>query len=190
MISRLRRSLVRFAPVWFGNRMAERQIARSAQLNVFRVRNFAGCVLRVGENALIHGSLLYERPGAEIEIGKRTYVGDSMLVTATRISIGDDVLVSWGVTIVDHDSHALDFTDRSRDVLLWAEGRKEWSKVPTAPVRIADKAWIGFGASILKGVTVGEGAVVAAKAVVTKDVPPWTVVAGSPARIVRELFHG
>jgi galactoside O-acetyltransferase len=52
---------------------------------------------------------------------------------------------------------------------------------------IQDKVWIGFGASILKGVTVGEGAVIGAQAVVTRDVAPYTVVAGNPARIIRHI---
>ncbi|HBN4333859.1 TPA: maltose O-acetyltransferase, partial [Escherichia coli] len=52
---------------------------------------------------------------------------------------------------------------------------------------IGDNVWIGFQAAILKGVTIGEGAVVAARAVVTKDVPAWSVVAGNPAKVVKEI---
>ena len=55
------------------------------------------------------------------------------------------------------------------------------------PIVIKDKAWIGFNSIILKGVTIGEGAIVGAGSVVTKDVPPYTIVAGNPARIVREI---
>ena len=57
----------------------------------------------------------------------------------------------------------------------------------TKPIRICDKAWVGMNTIILKGVTVGEGAVVAAGAVVTKDVPPWTVAAGNPACVVKHI---
>jgi acetyltransferase-like isoleucine patch superfamily enzyme len=64
---------------------------------------------------------------------------------------------------------------------------KDWSRVAGEPVIIRDKAWIGLNAVVLKGVTIGEGAVVAAASVVTKDVEPWTIVAGNPARVMREL---
>jgi galactoside O-acetyltransferase len=59
--------------------------------------------------------------------------------------------------------------------------------VAKAAVRIGDKSWIGFNASILKGVTIGEGAVVAACSVVTADVEAWSLVAGNPARPIRRL---
>jgi galactoside O-acetyltransferase len=110
-----------------------------------------------------------------------------MLVCAESITIGDDVLMSWGVTVVDHDSHSLAWSQRRNDVLDWGQGRKDWTHVPVAPVTIQNKAWIGFGVSILKGVTIGEGAVVAAGSVVSRHVAPWTAVAGSPARKIRDL---
>ncbi|MGC8751800.1 DapH/DapD/GlmU-related protein, partial [Hydrotalea sp.] len=62
---------------------------------------------------------------------------------------------------------------------------KNWEKVKSSPIKIADKAWIGFNVIILKGVTIGEGAIVGAGSVVTKDVPPYAVVAGNPAKIIK-----
>ncbi len=56
-----------------------------------------------------------------------------------------------------------------------------------SPVHVGDKSWIGFNSIVLKGVTIGEGAVVGAGSVVTKDVSAWTVVAGNPARVIREI---
>jgi galactoside O-acetyltransferase len=67
---------------------------------------------------------------------------------------------------------------------------KDWSKVATAPIRICDSAWLGFDVVVLKGVTIGEGAIVGARSVVTKDVPPWTIAAGNPARVVKEIPLG
>jgi acetyltransferase-like isoleucine patch superfamily enzyme len=55
------------------------------------------------------------------------------------------------------------------------------------PVKINDRVWIGFNSIILKGVTIGEGGIVGAGSVVTKDVPPYTIVAGNPARVIREI---
>lgn len=109
------------------------------------------------------------------------------MVLAQRISLGDDVVISWGVTIVDHNSHAIEWSQRANDVLNWGKGTKDWTNVTIAPVQIQNKVWIGFNASILKGVTIGEGAIVAAEAVVTKDVPAYSVVAGNPAMVVRTL---
>ncbi len=62
---------------------------------------------------------------------------------------------------------------------------KDWSNVKSSPITIKDKAWIGFNSIILKGVTIGEGAVVAAGSVVTQDVPDYAVVGGNPAKIIK-----
>jgi acetyltransferase-like isoleucine patch superfamily enzyme len=59
--------------------------------------------------------------------------------------------------------------------------------VETRPVKICDKSWLGLNVIVLKGVEVGVGAIVAAGTVVTKSVPPWTIVAGNPARVIREI---
>jgi acetyltransferase-like isoleucine patch superfamily enzyme len=152
------------------------------------VRQPAGCSVRIGSGSQIGGSLVLEAAGAAIVIGDRTHVGGGSLIDAAeRIEIGNDVLISFEVVIMDHDSHALEFEKRRDDVADWLAGKKDWTHVPRCQVRIADKAWIGVRAMILKGVSLGEGCVVAAGAVVTKDVPPWTLVAGVPARVVRSL---
>ena len=142
--------------------------------------------LVIGEGSLLEGGVAFERAGAEVHIGSRSFV-NAQLAAAQCITIGDDVLVAWGVTIVDHDSHSLTFSKRKDDVTLWARGEKRWDDVPVAPVKIGDKAWIGLNAIIVKGVTVGEGAVIGAGSVVTKNVAEWTVVAGNPARVIRTL---
>jgi acetyltransferase-like isoleucine patch superfamily enzyme len=152
-----------------------------------RVRRVSGNRLSIGENSIIHADIDFEADGGEILIGNRTFLGRSHLICYRNLTIGDDVIVSWGVTIVDHDSHSLNWMERQNDVLDWSKGRKNWAVVAHAPVTIADKAWIGFNVSILKGVTIGEGAVIGACSVVTRDVPPYSVAVGNPARIMRSL---
>ena len=144
------------------------------------------CRVTIDEQSQVDGWLLFDREDAVITIGKRVFMGGT-LIAAQRIEIGDDVMISWGVTIADHNSHALSFSQRAKDVMDWRSGKKDWTYVKMAPVMIESKVWIGFNAIVLKGVTIGEGAVVGAGAVVTKDVPPWTVVAGNPAKIIREI---
>lgn len=144
----------------------------------------------IGRESIVRCRIDFDSPKGEVRIGDRCYVGASHFVCHTGISIGDDVIMSWGVTVVDHDSHSLNWTERQHDVADWMRGVKRWDSVTVRPVRIGDKTWIGFGASILKGVTVGEGAVVGANAVVTRDVPPYAVVAGNPARVVHQLKEG
>jgi acetyltransferase-like isoleucine patch superfamily enzyme len=140
-----------------------------------------------GADCILNCDASFDRPHAIISIGDRSYIGKSHLVAAEKISIGNDVIISWGVTIVDHNSHATAWDDRRQDILDWHLGKKNWQDVKISPVLISDRVWIGFNATILKGVKLGEGCVVGACSVVTKDVPPYAVVAGNPAKIIRQL---
>lgn len=144
-------------------------------------------LLCVAKDTIVHAKIFFDKPSAIIRIGERTYIGKSTLICAENIVIGDDVMISWGCTIVDHDSHSLNFKERENDVTDWINGHKNWATVKTAPVVIESNAWIGFNVTVLKGVRIGKGAVVAACSVVTKDVMPYTVVAGNPAKVIRVL---
>lgn len=143
--------------------------------------------LLVGKESIIEASLFYDRSGSQVVIGDRVFIGNSTLVCAESIFIGDDVLISWGCTIVDHNSHSAIFSERRHDVQNWYQGKKDWTSVKVNPVSICDKAWLGFNVIVLKGVTIGEGAIVGAGSVVTKDVDSYTIVAGNPARLIREI---
>ena len=94
-----------------------------------------------------------------------------------RITIGDRVWVGANTVISDTDFHPLDPARRRADPLA----------ANTAPISIADDVFIGMHALILKGVSIGAGAVIAAGSVVTRDVPAGSVVAGNPARVIRQV---
>ena len=117
------------------------------------------------------------RADAAIEVGADCGFTGTTLVAADRISIGDRVLVGGNASIVDFDFHPLTPEGRAEDFNAGA----------ATPIVIEDDVFVGMEALILKGVTIGEGAVVGAGAVVTQDVPPRTVVAGNPATVVRSL---
>lgn len=151
----------------------------------------------IDEESVIGCNFIFESDCGVIQIGKRTFINaGTNLISVNKIEIGDDVTISWGVYVYDHNSHSLDDQDRIEDIKRIRNDyynkrnfsfSKNWSPVKSAPIKIGNKVWIGFNAIILKGVTIGEGAIVAAGAVVTKDVPAWTVVAGNPAVVVKKL---
>lgn len=168
-------------------RLTQLDVAENCRVRWLALLGLRGGRLRIGSDSIVNCRIVFDSPTGRVSIGERCFLGASNLICHTAIDIEDDVIMSWGVTIVDHDSHTLDWHGRSRDVADWMVGRKDWSGITVKPVRIERRAWIGFGAVILKGVSIGEGAVVGAGAVVTRDVAPYTVVAGNPARVVRQL---
>ena len=151
-------------------------------------REGRGCRLTIGDQSNVEGAIVFERADVSVRVGSRTHIGSGTLIDAAlEIEIGSDVLIAFDVLLMDHDSHALDFAARASDVTEWVQGRKNWASVRTAPTRIGDKAWIGARAIVLRGVTIGEGAVIGAGSVVTQDVPAWSLAAGNPARTIRPL---
>ena len=117
------------------------------------------------------------RADAELTIGDDCGFTGTTLVAADRVVIGDRVLVGGNASIVDFDFHPLTPEARAENI----------NAGTAAPIVIEDDVFVGVDALILKGVTVGEGAVVGAGSVVTQDVSPRTVVAGNPATVVRTL---
>lgn len=152
--------------------------------------------LKINQDCIISGEFIFESPGGEISIGSHTYIGGGRFISANSIIIGDNVTIAWGGVVYDHDSHSLDYLKRRKDIsdeirdIRNGENfikDKDWSVVNSKPIKICNDVWIGMNATILKGVTIGEGAIVGACSVVTKDVPAWSVVVGNPARVVKVL---
>jgi galactoside O-acetyltransferase len=150
----------------------------------------------VGEETMLDCTIIFESKTGEVSIGDRSFIGVSQIICKTKIEIGNDVTIAWGCCIYDHDSHAIDYKERQKDIQRqlsdYRSGKnfiesKDWSVVNSKPIEICSNAWIGMDCIILKGVTIGEGAIVAAGSVVTKDVAPWTIVGGNPAKLIKEI---
>jgi acetyltransferase-like isoleucine patch superfamily enzyme len=164
------------------------ELGSSTQVRGHIEKRGAGSRVRIGADGVMDGRLVTEAPGAEISIGSNTSIGGETLIAAVRsIVIEDDVLISYQCIITDSDNHSASYSLRKHDLHDWLAGRHDWSKVKTAPVRICRGAWLGARTVVTKGVTIGEGAVCGMASVVTKDVAPYTIVAGNPARVIREL---
>ena len=107
---------------------------------------------------------------AELIIGNNVAIGDRTEIhTGSKIFIGNHTLISWDCCIIDRDYHKI-------------SGSEEIIK----PIEIGENVWIGCRSLIMKGVKIGNGAVIAAGSVVTKDVPEKALVAGNPAKIIKE----
>ncbi|HIP72036.1 MAG TPA: acyltransferase [Anaerolineae bacterium] len=139
--------------------------------------------IEIGEDTIVmHGAILHvynfrDLPDAGIKIGKNSLIGEYCVIRGQGgVTIGDRVYTSpfTQIVAVNHvfDDRTRPFTEQG----ITAQG-----------IVIEDDVWLGAGAIITDGVRVGQGAVVAAGAVVTKDVAPYTVVGGVPARVIKEI---
>jgi len=132
--------------------------------------------ISIGDDVELSGWLISD--GGKIKVGDKTIINMGTVVRSMEsVQIGSHCEIGSECYIQDHNSMSLDYRER----------RKMGGDILHAPVIIGNDVWVGRRATILKGVTVGDRAVVATYAVITKDVPPDTVVAGNPARVVKKL---
>lgn len=144
----------------------------------------------IGKHSVIEGKLVVFNYGGSISIGDNVYVGvNSNIWSGEEVQIGNNILISHSVNIIDTNSHEIDHVERSeRFKSLVKYGHPiDQASIVAEKIVIEDYAWISFGAAVLKGVTIGKGAIVAANATVVKDVPPFTLVAGNPAKEIKKL---
>jgi len=143
----------------------------------------------IGRGSRIFGDLFTFHHGGAIEIGEDCFLGPtSRIWSAKKIKIGNRVLISHNVNIHDNISHPLDWQERHKEFVDFVNtGVHEKVDINSREIIIEDDVWIGFNAIILKGVRIGRGAIIGAGSVVVKDVEPWTVNVGSPARFVKKI---
>lgn len=178
---------VHSAAAWFALRLWGAKVGRGLRV-MGRVRLRNGGTLAIGDHVQIRSGYanfvgahqpmaLWVCPGGALTIGDRCRISNTTIVCAASITLLEGTLVGGGSQIYDTDFHQMDAESR-----LANRG-----PVASAPVRIGPRAFLGGHVTVLKGVTIGEGAVVGACSVVTRDVPAFEVWAGVPARRIRSL---
>jgi acetyltransferase-like isoleucine patch superfamily enzyme len=124
--------------------------------------------------SIFNPTQIYVHKGAKFIVGSNSRINGVHITVKSEVTIGKNVRIAPYVLILDSDFHS---------------AADHFSDGKTSAVTIGDNVWIATKSMILKGVTIGEGAVVAAGSVVTKDVPPFTVVGGVPAKVIKKLRH-
>jgi acetyltransferase-like isoleucine patch superfamily enzyme len=148
---------------------------------IFNCQNNPAAIV-IGADTAIRGELFVFGHGGGISIGKWGYVGEGTRIwSAEKIDIGDRVLIAHNVNIHDNDSHPLACDQRHQHYKnIMTSGHPQAPvNISSSPVTIEDDVWIGFGAVILKGVTIGKGSIIGAGSLITKDVPEKSTIVQS-----------
>ncbi len=143
--------------------------------------------LVVGDNVTLWRTAISTEENGLIEIGDECYIANASLVCSEKILIGSRVFIAGGVTIADSDFHPLDPALRLADTIALSPigNSKNRPAMRSKPVIIEDDVWIGFNATILKGVSIGAGAVIQPGALVAEHVSAGITVSGNPAKPVK-----
>ncbi|KOY88076.1 hypothetical protein AD998_05905 [bacterium 336/3] len=146
--------------------------------------------ISIGNETVIDGELLVFKYGGQISIGNNCYVGmGTRIWSGEKVQIGNDVLISHNVNIIDTNSHELDYIERAESYhqLVRNDHKQYKGNIVTKEIIIEDNVWISFNVTILKGVRIGQGAIIAANTVITKNVPSFVMMGGNPAYIIKKL---
>jgi acetyltransferase-like isoleucine patch superfamily enzyme len=149
--------------------------------------------LEVGEgSALYTGTMLDVGLLGSVRIGTCCMLNNMLIICDDSVHIGDYALISWNVVIMDSYRTAFDILSRRRALRNAATrpDRRLGEPSRARPVTLGRNVWVGFESCILPGVTIGDGSIVGARSVVAEDVPPMSIVAGNPARVVRRIGEG
>lgn len=154
----------------------------------YRSRRAGGVEYGHGASTYL-GTMFDVGPQGRVKLGDYVLVHGARIICDSEIVIGDYTLISWNVVLMDTYRVPVGRSERRKELELvpTRELRLAGADVPARPIHIGRNVWIGFDACVLPGVSIGEGSVVGAKSVVTENVPPFTIVAGNPARVIRRL---
>jgi acetyltransferase-like isoleucine patch superfamily enzyme len=142
----------------------------------------------IRSKAIVRGILKNERD-SRIDVGPGVYIGDGVIISAAaEVFIGAYTMLAHGVQIFDNNTHPVDAAERVRHLrMIVGEEPTRPVTIGKAAIHIGQRCWIGMNSLVLKGVTIGDEAIIGAGSVVVNDIPKAVVAVGNPARVIRSL---
>lgn len=159
------------------------------------ISTYDNTVISLGDNTWFAGKITTfpHNPVCSVSIGKDCYIGEGTRIWAAKsVAIGDRTLIAHNVNVFDTTTHPIDVKERyDHECIVKDQGLpvKCFASIMESEVEIGCDVWVGCNSIILKGVTIGDGAIIAAGSVVTKDVQAYTLVAGNPAQYVKKINY-
>jgi galactoside O-acetyltransferase len=189
-------------------RIQQLQFGAFHLLHNYNARQLDAC----GHDSVVAARILRHAPGGWIEVGSYnhirgrliTWLPDSRIVTGDNVilqayaiveayasvTIGDDTMIGAWTIISDGRGHSLDWADRVEDQKTYRKpGVIKLDHMNRDPIVIGKGCWLGTRVIVMPGVSIGDGVTIGAASVVTRDIPEFTIAAGNPAKVIRELEH-
>jgi acetyltransferase-like isoleucine patch superfamily enzyme len=155
---------------------------------LYRSKRQRGVAIAAGATVYL-GTMFDLGPRAQVAIGKYALINGAWIISDAGVEIGDYALISWNVVLMDTYRIPTDTMGRRGELkeLAFRERRRLDAPVASKKIRIESNVWIGFDCCVLPGVTIGEGSIIGARSVVADNVPPYSIYAGNPARLIRRI---
>ena len=143
----------------------------------------------IGDNSTIHCQIQILGHGGQVRIGNHCFVGENSYIWSGKsVHIGDRVLIGHNCNVFDNDGHPFDKDERHAQFKkIFSDGHPKNINLSDREVIIEDDVWIGANVTVLKGTRIGKGAIIGAGSIVSRNIEPFTVNAGSPSKILRRL---
>lgn len=167
---------------------AEAHLESTYSFLLYRSQRPLGVRMDQGSAAYI-GTMFDVGPQGQVHIGKFTLINSAWFISDSRIEIGDYTFISWSVILMDNYRASLDPRVRRQDLghLPHRTPRRPEHNAGTRPIRVGSNVWIGFEVCVLPGTRIGDGSIIGARSVVAEDIPAYSIAAGNPARVIRQL---
>lgn len=180
--------------IWYNTRkqlkrcQAGKNVKFSSRSQIFLQDGATSSQLILDDEVWLYGRVIIQSHGA-CKLGKYVKVGNATTIQCVnRVEIDDYTIIADNVVITDNNNHPVSPSYRKEWAVNYSDNNMSlWKHSVSKPTIIERNVWIGANSRVCKGVRIGEGSIVAANSIVTKDVPPFSIVAGNPARIVKTL---